>query len=355
MSDFELGYPIVTRSGSLKNVASYIKSSGNKVGIIHPSQTLNWATRMAKTLIETGRDARLFEIPAGEAAKELGVAAQVWASLTEFGFSRQDTLISVGGGAATDLAGFVAGTWMRGVDVIHCPTTLLAMVDASVGGKTGINTDQAKNLVGVFHDPIAVLCDSETLATLPELELRSGFAEIIKAGLIGDETILSQIEQATVSDLTNSDVLDGLIYRAIAVKAAVVASDPRELEANGVGRAALNYGHTFGHAIEKYENYQLRHGEAISIGMTFAAALGVAAGITPREISEKQAFLLSKMGLPITYHGGTLEQVLKIARLDKKNRASLLRFIVLRGAGQVEFLEAPSDALVEQAWHRIQS
>lgn len=343
------------RPQALSLAPIHLSEATVKVGVIHSDETAAFANQVGSGVAQSGREVALIEVPSGEEAKDLSVANQIWTNLAEIGLARTDALISVGGGAVTDLAGFVAGTWMRGINVVHCPTTLLAMVDASVGGKAAINTNDAKNLVGVFHDPTAVLCDTDTLVTLPDAEFRSGFAEIIKSGLIGDEAILRLIEQAPIDSLIGpTETLGELIQRSIAVKSAVVAKDPHEMAGDGVGRAALNYGHTFGHAIEKHENYGLRHGEAISIGMSFAAALGVAAGVTPRDLATRQAALLTKVGLETKYRDATLDEIFDVARLDKKNRGSRLRFVLLRSPGRLEFLEAPSRELLDQAWRQIQ-
>ena len=350
-----LTYPVIAQEGALASVSEHLSPATKRVAIITSQDIAEIASQAIESVTNADRDAKIIEVPPGESAKDLAVANKVWAELAAFGVTRSDAIIGVGGGATTDLAGFIAGTWMRGVDVIYCPTTLLAMVDAAIGGKTGINTDQGKNLVGVFHDPIAVVCDSFTLHSLPEAEFRSGFAEIIKSGLIGDSEILNLIEVSDEADLLSpGPTLDTLIRRSVDVKAAVVAADPREKALSGVGRAALNYGHTFGHAIEKSQHYQLRHGEAISIGMSFAAALGQAANVTSALLAQRQAALLSKLGLPTRFDAAPLGEIVEIAKLDKKNRAELLRFIVLRDIGDVEFLEAPSQGLLEEAWLKIQ-
>lgn len=350
-----LTYPVIAQEGALASVPEHLSPETKRVAIITSRDIAEIASQVHESVTHADRDAKIIEVPPGESAKDLEVANKVWAELAAFGVTRSDAIIGVGGGATTDLAGFIAGTWMRGVDVIYCPTTLLAMVDAAIGGKTGINTDQAKNLVGVFHDPIAVICDSLTLHSLPEAEFRSGFAEIIKSGLIGDAEILNLIEVSDEADLLSpGPTLDDLIRRSVDVKSAVVAVDPREKALSGVGRAALNYGHTFGHAIEKSQRYRLRHGEAISIGMSFAAALGQAANVTPAPLVQRQAALLSKLGLPTRFDAAPLGEIVEIAKLDKKNRAELLRFIVLRNIGDVEFLEAPSQGLLEEAWLKIQ-
>ncbi len=207
------------------------------------------------------------EVPEGEAAKTAAIVADCWERLGAAGFTRSDAVVTVGGGATTDLGGFVAATWLRGVRVVHVPTSLLAMVDAAVGGKTGIDTGAGKNLVGSFHEPAGVLCDLDFLATLPAEELVSGLAEVVKCGFIADPEILALVEKDPTAALDPaSDVLAELVERAVRVKAEVVATDLRETGGVGghPGREVLNYGHTLGHAIEKDSGYTIRHGEAVS-------------------------------------------------------------------------------------------
>ena len=209
-------------------------------------------------------------MPDAEEGKSLAVAGFCWEVCGQIGLTRGDLVVSLGGGAATDLAGFVAATWMRGVRVVHVPTTLLAMVDAAVGGKTGINTGAGKNLVGAFHEPSAVLVDLALLDTLPAAEITAGSAEIVKTGFIADPVILELIEADPAAALDpTGPVLAELIRRSIQVKAEVVAADLRESHL----REILNYGHTLGHAIERRENYRWRHGAAVSVGLVFAAEL----------------------------------------------------------------------------------
>src|SRR4051812_32743587 len=217
-------------------------------------------------------DVMVLPIPDGERAKKAAVAVSCWEALGEAGFTRSDALVTFGGGATTDVGGFVAATWLRGVRVVHVPTTLLGMVDAAVGGKTGINTTAGKNLVGAFHEPAGVLCDLDLLATLPEPELRSGLGEVVKCGFIADPEILGIVEAARPGELTaGSPVLGELVERAVRVKADVVVDDLRESggREGGPGREVLNYGHTMGHAIEQASGYTLRHGEVVAIGCVF--------------------------------------------------------------------------------------
>jgi 3-dehydroquinate synthase len=278
------------------------------------------------------------------------VAAFCWGILGKSEFSRTDMIIGFGGGAITDLAGFVAATWLRGVGVIQIPTTVLAMVDAAIGGKTGVNTAEGKNLVGVFHSPKGVLVDLETLATLARNELVAGFAEIIKCGFISDTEILDLVE-INIQDATDlsSDLFLEMVTRAIKVKALVVAEDFRE---QGL-RETLNYGHTLGHAIELAERYKWRHGAAVSIGMVFAAELARVNGRLSMAEVQRHRDILASLGLPVSYPADKWPQLLANMRVDKKARAGSLRFIVLDEIGKPRIMHAPTDEILFTAFQEI--
>jgi 3-dehydroquinate synthase len=297
------------------------------------------------------------EVPDGESAKTAEVTAWCWARLGEHGLTRSDAVVAVGGGSTTDLAGFVAATWLRGVRVVHVPTTLLGMVDAAVGGKTGINTDAGKNLVGSVHEPAGVLCDLRQLATLPGAELRSGLAEVVKCGFIADPAILDLVEanpQAATDP--GSAVLRELVERAVAVKAQVVAADLHERTGPGqVGREALNYGHTLGHAIERVEGYRFRHGDAVAIGMVFAAELARRSGRLDAAVADRHREVLDRVGLPTSYRAGRWPQLHAAMALDKKARGDRLRFVVLDGVARPAILEAPQAELLASAYAAVEA
>jgi 3-dehydroquinate synthase len=258
--------------------------------------------------------------------------------------------VAVGGGATTDLAGFVAATWLRGIRVVHVPTTLLAMVDAAVGGKTGINTPEGKNLVGAFHPPAGVLCDLATLETLPQHDFVAGLAEVVKCGFIADPVILDLVE----SDIEGVRTPRGqhvreLVERAVRVKADVVAEDLKESSL----REVLNYGHTFGHAVEQVERYSFRHGAAVSIGMVYAAELARLAGKIDDGLVDRHRTVLTGLGLPTTYRGDRWGQLLDAMKRDKKTRGSMLRFVVLQGLARPTRLEGPDPALLQAAYAEV--
>ncbi|EUA21637.1 3-dehydroquinate synthase family protein [Mycobacterium kansasii 662] len=233
------------------------------------------------------------------------------------------------------------------MSIVHVPTTLLGMVDAAIGGKTGINTDAGKNLVGAFHQPLAVLADLATLQTLPHNELACGMAEVVKAGFIADPVILDLIEADPEAALNpKGDVLPELIRRAVVVKAEVVAADEKESEL----REILNYGHTLGHAIERRERYRWRHGAAVSVGLVFAAELARLAGRLDEATAQRHRTILSSLGLPVSYDPDALPQLLEIMAGDKKTRAGVLRFVVLDGLGRPGRLVGPDPGLLVSAY-----
>ncbi|MDQ4104316.1 MAG: 3-dehydroquinate synthase, partial [Actinomycetota bacterium] len=265
------------------------------VAIVHQPTLVESAEALRTVLESLGSAAYRIEVPDAEAGKTLSVAGFCWDVLGRVGLDRTGTVVGFGGGAVTDLAGFVAANWLRGVRVVQVPTTLLGMVDAAVGGKTGINTNAGKNLVGAFHEPAAVLVDLATLQTLPRAELVSGMAEVVKAGFIADPVILERIESDPDAALDPSrPVLEELVGRAIRVKADVVAADLKESHL----REVLNYGHTLGHALERREGYRWRHGAAVSVGMVFAAELARLAGRLDDATAQRHRAVLSSIGLP---------------------------------------------------------
>jgi 3-dehydroquinate synthase len=323
-----------------------------KVAVIHPPTLTTGAAAVRRRLRDAGVDAHLIEIPDAEEGKTLQVAGRCWDALAAMGMDRGGTVVAYGGGAVTDLGGFVAASWMRGVRLVNVPTTLLGMVDAAVGGKTGINIEAGKNLVGAFHEPAAVLADLDTLRTLPADDLAAGMAEVVKGGFIADARILELIEADPKSALDpDGDVLAELVRRKIRVKADVVAADLRESSL----REILNYGHTLGHAIERREGYHWRHGAAVSVGLVFAAELARHAGRLDDATAERHRAILESIGLPTTYQPGALPDLVESMRGDKKTRAGVLRFVVLDALAEPGRLENPEPALLTTAYAAISS
>ncbi|MCW4459549.1 3-dehydroquinate synthase [Microbacterium sp. MPKO10] len=333
------------------DVAAQLSGAVAKVLIVHPP-TLAAAAEELRASLADDRQVLLAEIPDAEAGKRVEVAAFCWQIMGQADFTRSDAVIGFGGGAATDLAGFVAATWLRGVELIQIPTTVLGMVDAAVGGKTGINTAEGKNLVGAFHAPRAVVADLDTLEPLPRNDVLAGFAEIVKCGFIAEPEILDIIEKdvSAVTD-TTSAAFRRVVELSISVKARVVGEDFRE---SGL-REILNYGHTLGHAIEHTERYQWRHGAAVSIGMMFAAELSRLAGRLSESAVDRHRSILSSLELPLEYPIGRWKTLLATMQRDKKARAGMLRFIVLDDIARPTVLRAPDQSLLFSAYQEIGS
>ena len=346
-------YDVVVGHHVLGRLADLLGQGVARVAIVRP-ETLP-ADRLRDALGSTYQVLDL-PVPDGEAAKTAAVAAQCWEALGAAGFTRSDAVVTFGGGATTDLGGFVAATWLRGVRVVHVPTTLLAMVDAAVGGKTGIDTGAGKNLVGSFHEPAGVLCDLAALATLPRAELVAGLGEVVKCGFIADPAILDLVAATDPVELTaDSAELRELVERSIRVKAEVVAGDLRETGGVGghPGREALNYGHTLAHAIERAENYTIRHGEAVAIGCVFVAEVAARAGLLRPEVVARHRSVLERVGLPTSYDGASFDTVHAAMKVDKKSRGSLLRLVVLHDLARPAVLAGPDEDLLRAAYGAI--
>ena len=291
-----------------------------------------------------------FPIPDGEDGKSTKTLLRIWDWLGAAGFTRSDLVVGIGGGAVTDVAGFAAATWLRGIDWIAIPTTVAAMVDASVGGKTGINSDYGKNLIGSFHSPCEVVIDFQWLDSLSDRDFSAGLAEVIKCGFISDATILEILEATSLSDLRQSrSLIADLVERSAAVKAQVVSTDFKESHA----REALNYGHTFGHAVEKESAYALRHGEAVSIGMAFIAQLSLERGLIDSSLRDRHLSILAQYGLPVAYSGVEWLSLLAHMKLDKKARGTSIRFVVLDGIGKTQRIEDVTDEELHRAYEKI--
>ena len=351
----ERDYAVIIGRGVLGHLAPMV-SGASRVAVIHPAVLTATAEGIRDELVAQGHAAILIEIPDAEDAKSSDVLAFCWSALGSSGFTRNDAIVAVGGGATTDLAGFVAATWLRGIRFVNVPTTLAGMVDAAVGGKTGINTANGKNLVGAFHSPAGVLCDLNALATLPRNDLIAGMAEVVKVGLTSDRTILDDVLARPDACLEPEGHLIGsLVARAVQVKADVVSADFRE-EASALGqlgREVLNYGHTFGHAIEKVERYRWRHGAAVSVGLVYVAELARLGGRLSDADADLHRQALSALGLPVRYAPGRWTDLLAAMQVDKKARGSLLRFVVLRGIGDPAIWEGPDPALLAAAYDAV--
>lgn len=351
-------YDVVVGHRLLGDFVSGVPDDAMRAAIVHSAALRVSAEAVRDALSDSGLDTILVEVPDGEDAKTADVAAFCWTALGQSGFTRTDVVIGLGGGAVTDLAGFVAATWLRGIRVIQVPTTLLAMVDAAVGGKTGINTAAGKNLVGAFHSPTLVLCDLATLTSLPQNDYVAGLAEVIKCGFIADTTILDIVGNDPTGVRTpNHEQTAELIRRSVQVKADVVAGDLREdvagIGSRAVSREVLNYGHTLGHAIERVERYRWRHGAAISVGMVFVAELARLAGRLDDSGADLHRELLGSVGLPTTYRADKWAELYEGMKMDKKTRGATLRFVVLDGLARPTVLSGPDPALLHAAYSEI--
>lgn len=347
-------YDVVVGRDLAGELPAMVGPDARRVAVIHPASVAAVAENACRDLADAGAEVHPLEVPDAEAAKTTEVAADCWARLGRAGFTRSDAIVGVGGGATTDLAGFVAATWLRGVRLVQVPTTVLGMVDAAVGGKTGINTAEGKNLVGAFHEPSGVVCDLSTLDSLPAAEYTTGLAEVVKCGFIADPVILDLVEKDPVLAARPGELTAELVERSIRVKAAVVADDLTETGAGGgTGREVLNYGHTLGHAIERVENYRWRHGAAVSVGLVFVAELARLAGWLDAATAARHREVLGALGLPTTYHGGVWPELLAAMKVDKKSRGDMLRFVVLAGLARPEILADPAPELLTDAYDRI--
>jgi 3-dehydroquinate synthase len=352
----ERPYHVLVGYDLLAEVPTLLGQGVQRVALLHPPTMIKTAERLAQLLTSAGLEPIRIDVPDAEAAKSVAVAERCWSILGNAGFTRSDAVVGLGGGATTDLAGFVAATWLRGVRVVMVPTTMLGMVDAAVGGKTGINTAEGKNLVGCFHEPAGVICDLAALGTLPTGDLIAGLAEVVKCGFIADPAILTMIESDPAAAVRpDSTMLRELVERAVSVKAQVVSADLHESTSTGsaVGRELLNYGHTLGHAIERREHFAWRHGDAISIGMIFAAELARLAGRLDQQTAARHRELLSCVGLPTSYAADAFGDLLQSMALDKKARGSTLRFVILNGLASAEILTGPDEDLLHAAYAAV--
>jgi 3-dehydroquinate synthase len=343
-------YQVVVGVGVLSELPGLVPKQAQTVVVIHAEGLGEIARPACGALTAAGLRVLAEPVPDGEAAKSIDVAARLWSRLAEHGVTRSDCIVGIGGGATTDLAGFVAASWLRGVRVVLVPTTLLAMADAAVGGKTAIDVPAGKNLVGAFHSPAGVLADLITLETLPRADYVSGLAEVIKAGFIADPVILDLVRQ----DPQGATVPHGahareLIERAIRVKAEVVSQDLTEKGR----REILNYGHTLGHAIERVEGYRFRHGDAVAIGMVYVAELARLAGRLDEPTCQLHRPLLASVGLPTAYPAGVWPALRAAMGVDKKARGARLRLVVLDGLARPSILDDPSEELLQQAYQEV--
>jgi len=345
--DAERSYSVILTSSWKTELAQLIQGRTRVAVIISESFKPD-----LEGLLGLESEIHVFDVPDGEEAKNVATLNKLWNWLGAAGFTRSDLIVGLGGGAITDLAGFTAASWLRGLDWIAVPTSLAGMVDASVGGKTGINSEYGKNLIGAFHSPSAVIIDTNFLETLSDRDFAAGMAEVIKCGFIADPGILTLAASHSLQSLRKTpEAIAELIHRAVSVKAQFVSSDFKE----SFAREALNYGHTLGHAIEIFAKYQLRHGEAVSIGLVYAAELAAARGLISTDELALHRSLLSRYQLPISFDRQAWQKLAPLLALDKKARGNTIRFVALSGIGSTVRLEDLTSTELDAAYERISS
>ncbi len=343
-------YVVTVERGAVDRAASYLPA-GRKVTRVLVASDTNvaplYAERVAASFEGAGLRAAVVAVPAGESHKTLAAVATLYSEMVKGGLDRASLVAAVGGGVVGDMAGFAAATYMRGVRFLQVPTTIVAQVDSSIGGKTGVDLPDGKNLVGAFHQPVAVVADPETLATLPEREARAGLAEVIKHGVIRDADYFSMLEEEGEALVPmRAEVAERVILRSVEIKAEVVSADERE----GGVRAILNFGHTVGHALEAVTGYdEYLHGEAIAIGMVAAANVALLMHACDETVGLRIKRLLSETGLPIDGAGASAEAVMAAMARDKKALGGKARFVLPTRIGAVDIRDDVTRALLTKA------
>ena len=333
-------YSVTIQRGALDQVGTIlaqVKKPGCRAMLISETNVAPlYGDRVAASLERAGYRVSRFVFPAGEESKQIATVCQMYEALAQNDFTRSDFIVTLGGGVCGDMGGFAAATYLRGIPFAQVPTTLLSQVDASVGGKTGVDLPFGKNLVGAFHQPLAVIEDPDTLKTLPPHYFRDGLGEVIKYGCISDKPLLEALEAGTALE-----DLEQLLARCVASKKSFVEEDTRDTGR----RMILNFGHTFGHALEKLHNFQdLSHGEAVGIGMVLACQVGERLGVTPAGTGARVAAVLERYGLP-TQDSFSWEEIVEATALDKKSDGSTLRLILLTQLGEAAIYPVTRDRL----------
>ncbi|MBE9236349.1 3-dehydroquinate synthase [Anabaena aphanizomenioides LEGE 00250] len=346
----ENSYEITVAPGSLDQLGEQMTGLklGKKVLLVsNPMIFKHYGERAIASLKNAGFDVVHYNLPPGERYKTLNSIQKIYDVALEHRLERSSTMVALGGGVVGDMTGFAAATWLRGINVVQVPTSLLAMVDSSVGGKTGVNHPQGKNLIGAFHQPSLVLIDPEVLKTLPAAEFRAGMAEVIKYGVIWDAELFTQLEASKHLDqlrYVKSDLINYILTHSCQAKADVVSQDEKE---SGL-RAILNYGHTIGHAVESLTNYRLlKHGEAVGIGMIAAGEIAVKLGLWQKADIERQNALMKKAGLPTKLPAGLdIAAIIDALQLDKKVKSGKVQFVLPTQIGAVKVTdEVPTDTI----------
>jgi len=349
----ERSYPVELGAGTLAGVGAAVarRTGASRVALVTvPGVGRRYAARVLRSLRAAGLRASRIDVPDGDASKSLGQVKRLYEAFLDLGLDRGSAVVALGGGMVGDLAGFAAATYLRGLPFVQIPTTLLAMVDASIGGKVAVNLRRGKNLVGAFHQPRLVWIDVETLASLPARERAAGFAEVVKAAALWDAGFFAGLERhaEALRELEIRRLLPTL-ERACAIKAEVVEQDERE---SGL-RMLLNLGHTLGHAVETLRGYRgILHGEAVSMGMVYAARRSEQLELAPAGTAERLEALLVRFGLPTQLPWFPRRAYLEALRVDKKSRDSRIRYIVLRRIGRAEVVELTPAQILPASWGR---
>ncbi|MDA0717392.1 MAG: 3-dehydroquinate synthase [Cyanobacteria bacterium] len=348
-------YPVIIGSAALLCLGDQIRAQGFKAGtkallVTNEVVKSHYGSSALQSLREAGLDASTLVIPAGEDQKTPATVGLIHDAAFARRLERGSLIVALGGGVVGDMAGYAAATWLRGIAVVQVPTTLLAMVDAAIGGKTGVNHPGGKNLIGAFHQPRLVLIDPSSLATLPQREFRAGMAEVIKYGVIGDPELLAELEAsgAQLASLNTlpAELLQQILVRSAAAKAKVVADDEHE----GGQRAILNYGHTLGHVVETLSGYgTYLHGEAVGLGMLAAGEISLAMGLWRASDQARQRAVISAAGLPTSWPSLQPDAVLTCLQGDKKVKDGQVRFVLPTGIGKVEIRSDVSEATIRRA------
>jgi 3-dehydroquinate synthase len=353
-------YPVVIGDGALNRLGECVAARGFGPGtrvllVTNPEVEKHYGHRAAASLAGSGFEPRMHVVDAGEEHKTLATVAGIYDAALAHRLERGSLIVALGGGVVGDMAGFAAATWLRGLAVVQVPTTLLAMVDAAIGGKTGVNHPGGKNLIGAFHQPRLVLMDSATLATLPQREFRAGMAEVIKYGVILDATLFERLEAAAAIDglePIGPGLLQKILERSANAKARIVAADERE----GGLRAILNYGHTLGHVVETLTGYgTYLHGEAVALGMLAAGEIAVEMGLWRAADQVRQREVIGKAGLPMRFPGLEPESVLACLKGDKKVRQGRVRFVLPTAIGAVSIRDDVDEALIRNVLARLRT
>lgn len=355
----ELSYEIAIASGSLNELGAQIRPLhlGQKVLLVSNQMVFrHYGERAVVSLQQADFEVATCILPAGEQYKTLTAVQKIYDAALQHRMERSSTMIALGGGVVGDITGFAAATWLRGVNVVQVPTSLLAMVDAAIGGKTGVNHPKGKNLIGAFHQPRLVLIDPEVLRTLPPREFRSAMAEVIKYGVIWDAALFAQLEESQKLDLLRhlqADLLQEILQKSCQAKAKVVSKDEKE---SGL-RAILNYGHTIGHAVESLTGYKgVNHGEGVAIGMVAASQIAVELGMWDAECDRRQLALLQKAALPVKLPTGLdIEAIVDTLQTDKKVKDGKVRFVLPTQIGTATVTDRVSAEVIREVLGRMQS